>query len=664
MSGPVYKRASYAKECEILKNEYMTVKVFKRLSGWGFVEIYNASDKLMGVIEHFGELKLRDQDIPMRIESETVTRDGDTLCFDVKTSNAAQRLKCTSFESWIGYPFTETVLSGKYIMSLEADRLKISTELYSDFNVYAEYLRLLWLYCGESSYGTEKTDALLPGVDWPVGDEWSSGTDFFKDPWADRRIPHPNKVGAPFMALSHKNDYISVQYSLDTPVTRWFNYNEYYCQPVFAAPNFIERQNNSLLGIMIPDVKTEDEENKPFAAPFEIHKGQRISFTACVTLGHGTSVDALADYVKHNGLPAPEPIYAPDEALTKIANAYNTNLYHKGEGFGYRQGHASSISKQPPAFLYRYIKEYPDTELSKSLSEKIKEFEQPARPTQPDTEALKKRGDTILSWQKEDGSFRFDPDGRHYAKDDFVVARSFIDPMAQSGDTALYLNTVPALDLIRIYEKTNDKKYFDAAIKAFDLCMDMIRPEGGDYWETPLHAPNLLAAGQAANAFYYVYKNHGIKRYKDKAKYFLRSLLAFTHLRRPKNIPSLYNTKPCLCCSDWYFANWVRDFVQWEVLRCIAEAESLGISWVEIDPEIDWLRYIEGVTTAAYNWMADHSKNNWRPHNIPSTLQRYENGEYDTCYSDTFNSVTGNTGGMFIHPSAIADCIYCFKDKK
>ena len=130
------------------------------------------------------------------------------------------------------------------------------------------------------------------------------------------------------MALSHNNDYISVQYSLDVPVTRWFNYNEYYCQPVFAAPNFIERQNNSLLGIMIPDVKTENEENKPFAAPFEIHKGQRISFTACVTLGHGTSVDALADYVKHNGLPAPEPIYAPDEALTKIANAYNTNLYH------------------------------------------------------------------------------------------------------------------------------------------------------------------------------------------------------------------------------------------------------------------------------------------------------------------------------------------------
>lgn len=661
---PEYKKASYSGEELVLKNSSISIKVYKRLSGWGFAEIYNADNKLMGVIDNFGELKLRDQDIPMRIEADTVSKNGNELIFDVCTSNAAQRLKGTSFESWIGYPFTQTVLKGKYVISLEDDRIKIITTLYSDFNVYAEYLRLFWLYCGESSYGVEKTDALLPGVDWPVGDEWSSGTDFFKDPWADRRIPHPNKVGAPFMALSHKNDYISVEYDLDVPVTRWFNYSEYYCQPVFAVPNFIERQNNSLLGIMIPDVKTEDEENKPVSKPFEIHKGQKITFSACVKIGRGTSVDALADFVKTNGLPDPEPIYSPEEALKKISNAYNTNLYHKGEGFGYRQGHASSISKRPPAFIYRYINENPDSELSLSLKEKIKEFGEPEKTASPDVSSLIKRGDTILSWQKEDGSFCFDPEGRHYAKDDFVVARSFIDPMAQNGDTALYLNTEPALELVRIYEATNNKKYLDAAVKALDFCMDMIRPEGGDYWETPLHAPNLLAAGQAANTYYYVYKNHGVTRYKDKAKCFLRSLLAFTHLRRPKNVPSLYNTKPCLCCSDWYFANWVRDFVQWEVLRCIAEAEALGISWVEIDPEIDWLKYIEGVTTAAYNWMADRKKYNWRPHNIPDTLQRYENGEYDTCYSDTFNSVTGNTGGMFIHPSAIADCIYCFKDKK
>ena len=33
--------------------------------------------------------------------------------------------------------------------------------------------------------------------------------------------------------------------------------------------------------------------------------------------------------------------------------------------------------------------------------------------------------------------------------------------------------------------------------------MPMRRPEGGDFWETPLHSPNLLAAGHAANAIGY-----------------------------------------------------------------------------------------------------------------------------------------------------------------
>ena len=171
---PEYKKASYSGEELVLKNSSISIKVYKRLSGWGFAEIYNADNKLMGVIDNFGELKLRDQDIPMRIEADTVSKNGNELIFDVCTSNAAQRLKGTSFESWIGYPFTQTVLKGKYVISLEDERIKISTTLYSDFNVYAEYLRLLWLYCGESSYGVEKTDALLPGVDWPVGDEWSS----------------------------------------------------------------------------------------------------------------------------------------------------------------------------------------------------------------------------------------------------------------------------------------------------------------------------------------------------------------------------------------------------------------------------------------------------------------------------------------------------------
>ncbi|MBQ3869986.1 MAG: hypothetical protein II777_05505, partial [Clostridia bacterium] len=235
--------------------------------------------------------------------------------------------------------------------------------------------------------------------------------------------------------------------------------------------------------------------------------------------------------------------------------------------------------------------------------------------------------------------------------------------MGYDGDTALYMNTTAALDLMSVYEQTGEERFAEAAKRALDFCADMFRPEGGDFWETPLHAPNLLAAGVSVNAYYYAYRLFGVEAYREKAVWYLRTLLAFTHLRRPKNVNSLYNTKPCLCCSDWYFANWVRDFVQWEVLHSISQAASLGIRWEKIDPAIDWLTYIEGVVTAAYNWMADHTKDNWRPHNIPSSLEHFRAGEYDCCFSDTFNSVTGNIAGMVISPEAIANGIYYFLSK-
>ena len=156
-----------------------------------------------------------------------------------------------------------------------------------------------------------------------------------------------------------------------------------------------------------------------------------------------------------------------------------------------------------------------------------------------------------------------------------------------------------------------------ALASALEHCMALQRPEAGDFWETPLHAPNLLAAGHAAVAFYKGYQLFGDERYKQKSVYWIRSVLPFTHLWHPESVPMMYNTKPCLCSSDWYFANWVRDHVQWEVLAVFNDSTAEGIKWHEVDPEIDWRRFHRGITVAAIRWLSDHRRDDWRPHNIP-----------------------------------------------
>ena len=138
----------------------------------------------------------------------------------------------------------------------------------------------------------------------------------------------------------------------------------------------------------------------------------------------------------------------------------------------------------------------------------------------PDTRAEAERvGDVILSWQREDGAFVFEPDGRHYVKDDFVVARSFIEPMGHAGDPALDLCVLPAIKLMQLGERYGIDRFMLGARRTLDYCLTMIRPEGGDYWECPLHSPNLFAGGHAANAYTMAWRAFGDERYHAAARY-------------------------------------------------------------------------------------------------------------------------------------------------
>lgn len=61
---PHFKQSSYVNESVTLENKYVTMNFFKRIKGWGWGEILTPEGKLMAVMDHLGELMIRDQDIP------------------------------------------------------------------------------------------------------------------------------------------------------------------------------------------------------------------------------------------------------------------------------------------------------------------------------------------------------------------------------------------------------------------------------------------------------------------------------------------------------------------------------------------------------------------------------------------------------------------------
>ena len=105
--------------------------------------------------------------------------------------------------------------------------------------------------------------------------------------------------------------------------------------------------------------------------------------------------------------------------------------------------------------------------------------------------------------------------------------------------------------------KSRERKYLDAACRALDFALPMLVADGGDAWETPMKAPNLLATGHAAIAYELAYRATGKQTYRKKALYWIRGLLIFTKLWEPKKQHQLYNTKPCFCVTDWATTSWV-----------------------------------------------------------------------------------------------------------
>lgn len=640
----------------------MTVTLHRRATGWGWAMISAPDGAVLGVLEHLGEVLLRDQDPPARLEAIEVRReqgdDGERIVLDVASVVAADRIQGTSFDQWVAPSPHVPVLIGTVTLSLAADApvLRMSWRLRAQTDCTVGYVRGPWFRAGEGegSFGSAKVDALLPGVDWAVGEEWTSGTDSFRDPWALRVAPHPRTVTTPMMALAHGGWAIGLCWDSRQQVTGWFNHRRQVAQPVFASPDFVNRRPAHLMGLMVPSAHTEVEANQVRAVPgLELHVHQRLDLDAELVVVPGRSLDVLVDLVRRRGLPSPPGAWSADEELDRIALAYATHLWHEDRGFGVGQ-REGDVGPHVPRFLDDYVARRPGSPVAARLAE-LADWCRAAHPgVDPSAEETRQVLEDLLKGQRVDGSFGFEPGGRHYRKDDVLVARDLVDPMGQEGDSALDLSIGPALQLVDLWRATGDERAALAARRALASAADLDRPEGGDFWETPLQAPNLLAAGHAAIAYETAYRLWGDPGDRQRAIHWLRSLLAFTHLWEPAEDSMLYNTKPCLCSSDWFYANWVRDHVQWEVLEVLADSRRRGIDWAAVDPEVHWATYRRGVAAAASRWLLDHREEVWLPHNLPASRGRFEEGGFDGCLPDTHNSITGLYGGMAIPPDVVA----------
>ena len=698
---PKYTGATWGGESRVLENDFMRVEVHNRKTGWAYVEFYTKAGKLMGTLPYLASVQdnaggPRGNMASFRwVESQEVkeehTDDADSLIFDVHALTFAELAK-GSFVEFMAPP-EAPLLKGTIRMTLpkRGNALKLDYDLlWMGSNGFVA-LHGPWLLAGADSFGLHKTDGVFPGVEWMRTDEWSSNQSAMMQPLSERTAVHPYKVSVPMMAVSHEGDTISLSWDPLRPIAEKRPMQVEYCpQPVFSSPDAVNHADEHLMGLMLPTAAMTHRENNP--CPTEVTpfpRGAKIGFSAEIAVGKGTSVDALADYVKRHGLPEPPKPKKPlDEQLRTIAEQYDGHFFFEQEhntGWGFRSvrdmirrpgDEPKEVGTHiPRVFLERYIEKHAGEALAESLRKKLglakrKEAEtsDPARRAEShhiplafgemDKDALRAYGDGILELQREDGAFPATLTDKRAATwrpvfiNHWPFAESLYKAMSEEGDIVLENHAVSALHLLMIAKETGEEKYARAAYKALDFALPMLVADGGDAWETPIKAPNLLAAGHAAIAYELAYRMCGNEAYRNKAVYWLRSLLVFTNLWEPKRTHNLYNTKPCFCVTDWATTSWVDAQVEWEVIEILSQSREYGIDWGEVDREIDWHRYEEGIAAATTWWILDSSRADELPLDVDLSL-----GNLDGMLADQHDPVTDEHLGWQLFPEDYANIL-------
>ena len=150
---------------------------------------------------------------------------------------------------------------------------------------------------------------LFCGLEWLVGDEASSSNLDMHDPdYYVRFVPHPNKITVPLMAFSRNNAALALYWDC---LQKWDGANDRPAA-VFASPNFIERQENHLMGLFLPSVPGWVSSNALEAAaspyPFKRQTPLRLEAWIAGVTPARQSVACLPRWFETFGVPEPAPL--------------------------------------------------------------------------------------------------------------------------------------------------------------------------------------------------------------------------------------------------------------------------------------------------------------------------------------------------------------------
>jgi len=600
------------------------IRIAKGALGYTTMLIYTKSGKLLGVIHPLSKVTYLTNGLSSRslvpksakIKPNAIELSGSTdgLSFKIEILKVV--------DGMIKVNYTLTATRGKW---------------------YLAQFRGPWIYLGEKSFGSNKSAALLPGLEWLEGNESSSNTLDVKPPYSLRLVPHPLKLTVTAVGLEVEGYLISILWRPTYP------------QPslIFASPNWFESQENHLVGLFLPYVPNNVKENEIFASsPYELAENGSISISALIAvIPRGEVVDLVPLWIRVFGLPQVETPRSFEDEVTLCREGYMNIWDSNSKGWAHAIGGSPTlaISKPYPKDAFLLLIDYYLTNSNvalemarEALSKLIKEegvnsLSSLAGAHIPENPlplilgrlpeglgSLRGTAYHFINKMREDGTWG-------YHKSMSMGSRE----LGKEGETEVGLNALPAAIILRYARMSGDEKALRAGLRALEVMSRFKVPRAAQVWEIPVHTPDLLAAARAIDAYLEGYILTGNKSYLERAIYWAKAGLPFIYLWFDgKREVMAYSTIPVFGAT-FYVHPWFGRAVQWNGL--VYAYELLRLS--QYDNSLPWRRIALGILSSAMK-------------------QQATEGKYKGLYPDCWDIITNSPYPPWINPEDILRSLY------
>ncbi|MCX7016825.1 MAG: hypothetical protein NTW86_30420, partial [Candidatus Sumerlaeota bacterium] len=177
------------------------------------------------------------------------------------------------------------------------------------------------LHIGEGSFGDKKDAALVPGLEWLVGDERSSSQLDAVAPASDRWVADPYKIAIPLMAVQKGDLTAGILWDA---LQKWDG-EHMTPSAKFYSPEWRAHRASHEMGLFLPSIPDWVNENKEVAfQPYRLEEGKTLRLRQSLfALPSDDVLSAVREWIDRFGLPElPKAARSYEEAIRLCDGRY------------------------------------------------------------------------------------------------------------------------------------------------------------------------------------------------------------------------------------------------------------------------------------------------------------------------------------------------------